>query len=67
MRTYTSNEVCAILETRHTCLGKLAENKPGFKIATNTWNADLIDEEKKERDYRKQIYKKPLHGGDSYA
>jgi hypothetical protein len=67
VRTYTSNEVCAILKTRHTCLGKLAKNKPEFKIATNTWNADLIDEEKKERDYRKSIIWKPIYGGDSYA
>jgi len=67
VRAYTSNEVCAILKIRHSCLGKLAKAKPGFKIAVNTWDADLIDEEKKERDYRKTIIWKPIYGGDSYA
>lgn len=67
MKIYTSNEVCAILKIKHPALGDLAKNKADFKIAVNTWNADLIDQEKRGRDYRKQIYKKPLHGGDSYA
>lgn len=57
MRIYTSKQVLEILDICYTILVGTLGKKPGFKVSHGRWNADLIDAEKADRDYRKQISK----------
>ena len=66
MRIYTSKQVLEILDICHNILVKTLGRKPGFKVSHGRWNADLIDAEKADRDYRKQISKPSAKGGHSY-
>jgi len=69
MRTYTTKEVCDILRINKSAIATMdLYKKPGVKVGLNTWNADMVDEEAREREYRKKIYKEPprVYGGGSY-
>ena len=66
MRIYTSKQVLEILGICNNLLVKTLGEKPGFKVSHGRWNADLIDAEKADRDYRKQISKPAAKGGHSY-
>lgn len=66
MRIYTSKQVLEILDICYTILVGTLGKKPGFKVSHGRWNADLIDAEKSERDYRKQLSKPAAKGGHSY-
>lgn len=57
MRIYTSKQVLEILDICYTILVGTLGKKPGFKVSHGRWNADLIDAEKAERDYRRQLSK----------
>ena len=66
MRIYTSKQVLEILDICYTILVGTLGKKPGFKVSHGKWNADLIDAEKADRDYRKKISKPAAKGGHSY-
>ena len=69
MRTYTTKEVCSVLKINKSAIATMElYKKPGVKVGLNTWNADMVDGEAREREYRKKIYKEPprVYGGGSY-
>ncbi len=63
VRTYSSNEVLRILQVSTNTLAKFKLYHPEYVVSRGKWDADAIDKELVEREYRKSIKtKNPIYG-----